>query len=563
MPAWPKLKVRVLADLAEQLRFAPRSAVVKDIGRAVRTIDVIDPSQSYPGEWVVFRVTGYRGEERSGELATIPGALLRAEWPRFVERLCAQSRLRAEDLASFGPGISQAELLARWNVNRKTLERYRSKGLLALRVLGLRGRSELLFPAAVVGRYEKENAPALRRARVFSRVDASGRERIARRAAKLAARAKVSRSRLAAHLARRTGRAKGTIARLIPPSRAQGRAASRQGPSARARLLEAWDRGAGVGDLARRARKSRAAIIRSLSLARAVRIENWDPSSRVPRAKLAPGRPPLAAIAGCFPLAAEVATPAVESDLGSLLDSMSIREIVPPERERELVLAHHALVSLAARSIGGARSVEALDTAETALRWVFKLRAELVRAHRAVIIESIGALAGPSEPSAGFDLRRLDPAVLVSALAAGVSAASGAIEQFTPLETARRGIGGRLAAPVGLAVGKALAEWAVLHAEDMRRAGERTAMGRAVRSLEAIGAPDWAMSVCPWTEALSPMLRADLSGLPADVAEILMLRDGRDATRPHSIGEIAERIKVTRARAAERVQAALRACSGR
>ena len=400
MPAWPKLKLRLLADLAEQLRFAPKPAVLKDIARAAATIDLVEPEQDYPADWIVFRITGYRDEKLTA--GTVPGRQLKAHLSSLIERLSAQASLREPDLADFAEGFSQPELLARWNVTRKTLERYRTRGLFALRIIGARGISRLHFPAQSVRRFESANRQSLLRAAAFSRMPAEKVRSLGERAKRLTRRTGAARSRISAHLARKSGRSVSAVDRIV---RSVRKPARRLKPSAHARLLFRWEQGHHVGALARSLRKSRAAVIRAINLARAHRLEVWDPASRFPP-EFSPISPSIHAIAQRCPRAAIVIVPPAEPTLQTLLDAMRLRERIDRDLERELIEAHHALIALAAAPPRGA---DDFDRAETCLRWAAKLRAAILRPSRVLLLDSIHSVVP-------IDLLSVEPALLSSAL---------------------------------------------------------------------------------------------------------------------------------------------------
>ncbi|MBX3379574.1 MAG: hypothetical protein KF805_05740 [Phycisphaeraceae bacterium] len=548
MPAWPKLKLPLLADLAEQLRYAPKAAVVKDIVRTVETIGLIDPATDYPADWIAFRITGYRADQPFEPLS---GARLAPQLARLVELLSAQSRLTEADLKALGPGLDQPTLLKRWNISRKTLERYRSKGLVAVRLLSDRGRSRLFFPRSTTESFETVHAGLLEKARVFTRLDESARDSIRTRADKLRRKATASRSRIAAHLSRRTGRSRSAIERALPPrKRAERR--PRQSGKARLALLSKWESGAGAGELARQSGKTRPAIVHALSVARRDRLEAWDASTRFPPdlTQEVPGS--LEEIAGMYPRASAAPAPRPEPDLEVLLEAMRRRAVPDRASEREFALAHHACMRLA----GAARSLSAenLDLAETALRWGARIRAILIGPHRAVIVESIESLVAPG----GVELLRADPALLAGALLRGVHGAALAIEGFTPETSTRREIGGSLAGPISLAVGRTLSEWTKSNEREIRMLRTRQGM-RAARALGAI--PDWAEYASPWLASLSPArvrTRRQQVALAPEHEKVLGLRFGWDS-RPHTVAEIARFLGVTRIRAAAILQAALRA----
>lgn len=559
MPAWPKLRIPLLHEVAEQLRYAPKSAVLKDIQRTIETIQLLDPLTDYPADWVAFRITGYRADQA---FDAISGAALAPQLARLVERLSAQSRLAADDLDAFGPGLSQESLLERWNISRKTLERYRGKGLVALRVLSSRGRSALFFPRSTTEAFESANRPALERAGAFRRVSETERANLRDRAARLRRKTTVTRSRIAAHLSKRAGRSRSAVERAMPPLKRSERR-PRLSSKARLALLAKWESGVGAGELARQARKSRAAIIHSINTERKNRLERWDASTRLPHDHTAVGADSFAALGARYRLASVVVQPRAEADAESLLEAMGTREIPDRERERELTLAHHACMRLAAAM--RANSADELDLAETALRWASKLRAALVRPYRAIVVESLEAVIGERFGiSAGIEPLRSEPALLVGALFRGIQGAALAIEGFTPDSSNRRGIGGNLAGPISLAVGRALSDWAKSHDRDIQQLRGK----QSSRAAKAIGAiDDWTDHASPWQAMLSPVsLRAKHDGAQASPpqpasqsAELLRLRYGLGATRPHTIGEIAASLRTTRIRAAAQVQAALRA----
>jgi hypothetical protein len=565
MPAWPKLKIPVLASLADELRFAPKAAVLRDIQRAAETIDVIDDAAAYPRSWVVFRLTGYRGTVEA-ELEPTPGAALRAELPRLIERLSAQSAVEEDDIRAFGTLLSQTEVCARWSVDRKTVERYRKAGLVALRVRDERGRSTLMFPEPAVIAFERRHAVRLKRAAAFSRTDESTRQQLAERAARLRERAGVSTAKAAAYLAKKSGRSASTVRRAVQP-RKKARPSEVKTHRAAA-LLARWDAGEGIGAIARASGRTRGAAIHALLAARTQRLRRLELTERAPPQAAPRSLAEMDVVASTLELSAHTLRLLRCTTLEQLLDSMPSRGTLDRASEAAWVRTHHAGVSLAARllmgpmarsanrsaSTGGTPvpptltlSADDIDEAECALRWALRARLELVAAQAALVLESIATVAGEPE--------RLEPADLSAAIDRGVAAVGGALESFVPSEAPRREIGGRLAAPVSLAVGKALAEW---YAGREKVAASR----RATRSL-AVPAPNWVDAACPWRAAVLAMpiwLDPDASAA--------MLARGRETdrwvwemrfgARPRTVREVAAALGLSRPRAGEAVQRVVR-----
>jgi len=171
MPRLSRLHVGALADLADQLRFAPKRRILAQLAAATGLAGEIDPEQTYPEDWVVFRITGFRPEIESPSL--IVGAALRGGLSAFVERVSDRAELTAGDLPAF---LHIDELTARWHVSRKSLERARRQGLVAARYTDPDGTVRLAFTERAVERFEAANREHLREAAAFNRIsDAQSR----------------------------------------------------------------------------------------------------------------------------------------------------------------------------------------------------------------------------------------------------------------------------------------------------------------------------------------------------------------------------------------------------
>src|ERR1043165_3443217 len=141
MPAFTKLRISALDDLARQLRFAPAETLRRQLERTRTLAAEIDPAIAYPEDWIVFRITGYRPE--IAEPAAFPGGALLADVSGLVERLSAAAKVSQSELDA-ARHLGLDALCARWRVSRKTVERWRRMGLVALRVRGARGKPRLL-----------------------------------------------------------------------------------------------------------------------------------------------------------------------------------------------------------------------------------------------------------------------------------------------------------------------------------------------------------------------------------------------------------------------------------
>jgi RNA polymerase primary sigma factor len=545
----------VLADLAAELRFAPREALLRDLGRAEALAGEVEPETAYPLDWVVFRVTGYRPDVK--ETPLVSGAELLGDLSALVERLSDAAGLKEEELG--GPSEGADELAARWNVSRKTLDRWRRQGLIARRVQDGRGGARLRVMAAAAEAFAARHGTLIERAAGFSRIDRETESRIVRRARRYHDLLGCSLNQAADRLAVKFGRSREAVRQLLLRHDAE---TARRGetptfdergalPERTQRAIErAWRRGIEPGEMVRRYHRTRGGIHRIVNEQRLRRLRGLD------LGRTAPGAAGLDDGALRELLAADPAQtldpqPA-PVELVELLGLMRARVVPIGVEERARARAEHALRARAGRTIaaisGGFPEAGLLDRAETDLRWAAALRAALARTQLRLVVETL-------ESSLSVELDRMRAQDARAAIKAGLDALRLGMDAYDPWKA------GRLAAPVGFAVAKVR-----LMASAESQPGERR---RAqVRLLSGSPAPDWTRLVSPWAGALRPdgRLAGARSLVEPELARVLTERFGMDGARPRTLAEIAaeRRITIMQAGRLERraVRAALTAARG-
>lgn len=221
-----------LAQLARQLVFAPADRRAEQVKRAERFHDQIDPEVDYPYEFVSYRITGFRGEsEHQGLLA---GDAVRDDLRILIDTLSKSAPVPAPEDE---PVETTEQLASRLGVSTKTIQRWRRLGL-RWRWIAPVERSTtprrrgavtgnrrayamsdampiLVYPRASVERFLGDHADRVRHAGRFTRMPQQVRERIVKRAIRLARKTDATLNRLAGHLAARTGRGVETIRQLL------------------------------------------------------------------------------------------------------------------------------------------------------------------------------------------------------------------------------------------------------------------------------------------------------------------------------------------------------------
>ncbi len=541
MPRLSSLRVGVLGDLAGQLRYAPRAALLRQLEAVEVVAADLDPKRNYPEDWIVFRITGYRPEIENP--ATIPGAALLADCSALAERLSHHAGLREEEMRE--PLLTLGEVAERWGVAPKTIQRRRREGLVARRARNARGHERLVFRLAVVERFEARRGGA-RRSPPIDRTTPAFRARVARLAMRGRRRFGWSLSEAAARIAARTGRSHETIRRILKRADEASEAPvfTDRGPiTARERRFahRAMAMGADVDALAARLGRSRHTVHRIVNERRAELLRRLG----------LPAAPPV-----CAGEAEALSAPPARTGLVFTIDASAeafverARASSPPTRtiERARAAALRSARARASRLIGALPHVSPraadLDEIETLLRYADALVGALLHDQRRTILSTLEArLAAPLLEQPAGEVRRLHRLAMEASI--------GAVFAFDPER------GGRLAAAIALGVDRALARTPSAHGGASPSAARRQA--------RAIVLDDWT-GLLPGARgglAPDPRLRRHLESLPAALREVAVLRYGFEGEAPLTRIAIGDRLGMTPRRVALMEREALRQARGR
>lgn len=546
MPPLPRIRTDALARLADGLEDAPRAALLADIERAEALAAELEIETQYPIDWIVFRLTGQRPD--LPETPLVPGEALLGDLSALVERLCDAARLEQSELP---PGSATADALAeRWAVSRKTIDRWRRRGLIARRVREGKLASLRITPAAARA-FAARNAELITRAGGFSRIDEATEKAMLRRAARYRDLLGCSLNQSAERLAARYGRSREAVRQILQRHDAAARAGGGEptfdesGPlrekSQRA-IERAWRRGIEPGDLVRRYERTRGAIHRIVNEQRLRRLAALDLGRTAPAAAL--DGEGMAALLASAPLRSLEPLP-VPLELTALLAMMRERVVPVGVEERARARAEHALRARAARAIAEASphapEARLVDRAETDLRWAAALRAALARTQLRLLVETL-------QDSLGIDLdhTRADEAAAIIGRALGTLRL--ALDHYDPWKT------GRLASPVGIAAARLRLDRAAEDAPGPRRRAQ-------VRLLPGAPAPDWTLLVSPWAAAVRPdrRLAEARRRIDPDLAALLAERYGLAGSPPRTLAEIAAARRITIMHAGRLERRAIRA----
>ena len=370
--------------------------------RAEALHDTLDPDAAYPLEFIAFRLTGFRRDY--GDDSLLVGSAVRPDLRLLIDQL---SRTLALPMFE-GNARTVEQLAADLNVSTKTLSRWRKDGLRWRWVMAEPGQTKsrriIAFTAEAVEHYRGTRPGRVAKASSFTQLTPAQRDRLLQRACRIAATTDATFNQVAAHLARRTGRALETV-RLILEKHDRDHPdeplfADRTGPlTARQKRLisRAHRMGVGVGKLAERFRRSRATIHRVIldrRAARAMRLrlehvanpqfDRPDAADVYLRANLDPekrGSP-------VFSRAPRTAVPVDE--LPPELRPLYIQPVVSPDKIRSLFLRYnflkHRAQALRERFAHAPARARDLDGFEQDVARAARVRSLLVTWHLPVVL---------------------------------------------------------------------------------------------------------------------------------------------------------------------------------
>ncbi len=550
MARLPEPKTAAFRELARQLRFQPAEASRRQLDRAeelaLQLITEQDAARSWPVEWVVFRITGYRTEQAAKAFeGTIDGASLQRDLASFIHVLSAAAGDREDVLLEAEPSrwLTLDQLCVRWSVSRQTIERYRALGLYSRRVKVARtpGKREpphrTLFDRRAVEAFERAHGDVLSAAKGFSRIDNTFGAKLHRRAARYHERLGWSLSRIAAHLGKRFGRSAGAVRRAVLdvdqslPEPCFG-VRPTLGVKGRAEIVKTFRRGGRAKELAPATVRTRASVYRMVIAERAKHLRMLDLSGPA-RADFADERAAAKLLADRN-VTGGLGRPPPHS-VPELVEQAAETEPAAA-RERALSAAYLLLRFQAAGEISRlGRSPKVLgeggiDWIETRLRWASRLKAELVRSQLGLMLRVIEShFEKPLTSFAGAIA-----AELVHALSLALFEA---IDRHDPFK------GGRLAAPAGLALNRAAARWLELHPPEAGAHAGRAATRGAAPNVRLDHV--W-RQLAPWVDWLEPPtgVRERIDTVRGRGREVLIARLGWDTRPPRTAEQTAAELSM-------------------
>jgi len=265
--------LRQLAD--QQVRFAPPSRRLAQLGNAEKLLAEIDPFREFPYQYVCFRITEYRPDSYPDLM--ISGQDLEHDLCLFIDALARSTP--AVPLESVSePVWTLDQISKRLNVSTKTISRWRVRGLVGRHVL-YKGRRQMAYLQSLVDRFLAANKDRVERSSRFSQLTEAEKEEICRRARRLARVGSGTLTEVSRRIARRLGRSTEAIRYTIKnyDQEHPEQALFPSGPGTlndetKQNLYSLYRRGMSVESLAKRFHRTRASVYRIVNEVKARRL---------------------------------------------------------------------------------------------------------------------------------------------------------------------------------------------------------------------------------------------------------------------------------------------------
>jgi len=201
----------LIAELARQLSFTPRRRRLEQLERLRRFAPGLDPDRSYPYDFVLYQIVGFRFDIERQEV--FDGRSLRADLMRLLHELSDSLDLPLSYARE--PVLTLPELARAYDVSLKTLRRWRARGLVALRFVFPDGRKRTAVTESDLEAFVQANPKLVGQHSAYSRLDETQRRQLLARAFELSLRHELTRREAVARLAREFGCSHAAVGKVL------------------------------------------------------------------------------------------------------------------------------------------------------------------------------------------------------------------------------------------------------------------------------------------------------------------------------------------------------------
>jgi RNA polymerase sigma factor (sigma-70 family) len=272
-----KYRNKAVAELATELCSGLVRLRKGYLDAAEELIKLIDTSQSYPYEFAVYRLTGYRPADSGSPMPALEGASLRHDMLQILLDVSESFDLNTRDCDE--TVYDTTAMARRFNVSTKTIQRWRNRGLPARRLFFPDGKRRVGFLESSVAWFLRDHQTEVLRSSSFSQLSDTERHDIIRRAKRMSGFTQCSLGDVSRRLSKRSGRAVETIRYTIrrydnenPGEAIFPHLLSSLGDMEKRLIYRSFLRGISVPKLADQYHRTRGSIYRIVNMMRAMQL---------------------------------------------------------------------------------------------------------------------------------------------------------------------------------------------------------------------------------------------------------------------------------------------------
>jgi RNA polymerase primary sigma factor len=271
-----KYRLAVLADLARQLSFTPLETRATQVASAEILLHNLDPQKAYPIDFVVFHITGYQ-PKTNGNADLLTGLALQHDLGLLIEQVSDGLNLTASKTGE--PVLAIDDVTERFEVTSKTIQRWRRRGLPARRFVFPDGKRRVGFLLSSVERFIAGHRDQLGSTTVCTAMADAEQSLIVRHARRLACECRCSETEISLRIGKKFHRTPMAVLHTLrkhdaehPGHAVLPLAALPLTDELIARIITGRRRGLGLKSLARKFRRPRSIIYRTLVQARVAKL---------------------------------------------------------------------------------------------------------------------------------------------------------------------------------------------------------------------------------------------------------------------------------------------------
>ena len=398
----PKFFNSDMAELAHQLTLSPRRLRMEQIHGIDRLLGLVEAERTYPFEFVCFHITKYR-KRGPATGYSIPGKALVNDLVTLAEVLSRKSNLAVAELGE--PYETHEELAKELQVSTKTVRRWRSRGLMGLRVIFDDGVNRLAFCRSTINRFVQQHRALVVKGAAFTQLSEAEKKRIVDLARGLLTQRPLKLHAAAKIISEQTGRAvetvRYTLRRYDEANKATALFTNRNGAVRCERHEAIWK--------CRRAGDSVEAIAGAFectaaeveAVLRQVQVEQWTqtPLEWIHNELFDAPNADAMILEVPEPTAANGPVPRIPSDLPPYLRSLYLTPLLTREQEQDLFRRYNYLKFKAAK---GLKRIDPASATAQQFGAISDLRSQIEQARQRIIRANLRLVVSIAKKHAGW-----------------------------------------------------------------------------------------------------------------------------------------------------------------